>query len=268
MASVFVMHPGGGHFNSSRRFPMPAIDGSDRDYYKALREHDVVHVSEPMTGRLSNDRFFSIVRRRALDASGRWRVISVSVNPEYFEKFYQTMTETAQDSVVLESRDGVVLARYPRAEREARIPAANFEKAARRRHHARASAIDGVERLAAFRPVGDYGVYAGYGLSKAAVWATWRKAMIPYAVGTLPAAAALASAASPARCAPRRDGAAREEERLRRWTDAVPALVSYIDRDLRYRLNNRAYENWFRRAREAMVGRRRRGRRRRRPARS
>jgi PAS domain S-box-containing protein len=255
VASVFVMHPGGGHFNSSRRFPMPAIDGSDRDYYKALREHDVVHVSEPMTGRLSNDRFFSIARRRALGASGFDGVISVSVNPEYFEKFYETMTETAQDSVVLVRRDGVVLARYPRAEREARIPAANFEKLPAGGTTRVRSAIDGVERLAAFRPVGDYGVYAGYGLSKAAVWATWRKAMIPYAVVTLLAAAALVFAARRRDTHHAETARRGEEERLRRWTDAVPALVSYIDRDLRYRFNNRAYENWFGVRREAMVGR-------------
>jgi PAS domain-containing protein len=28
-------------------------------------------------------------------------------------------------------------------------------------------------------------------------------------------------------------------------TNAVPALISYIDADLRYRFNNRTYESWF-----------------------
>jgi len=31
-----------------------------------------------------------------------------------------------------------------------------------------------------------------------------------------------------------------QEARLHRWTDAVPARVSYIDSGLRYRFNNRA----------------------------
>jgi PAS domain S-box-containing protein len=35
------------------------------------------------------------------------------------------------------------------------------------------------------------------------------------------------------------------ESRLREVTDALPALISYIDRDGRYRFNNRAYEEWF-----------------------
>lgn len=32
---------------------------------------------------------------------------------------------------------------------------------------------------------------------------------------------------------------------LRLLTDAVPALISYVDADLRYRMVNRAYERWF-----------------------
>ena len=37
--------------------------------------------------------------------------------------------------------------------------------------------------------------------------------------------------------------------------DALPALVSYIDRDYRYCLCNLAYENWFGRTRAEVVGR-------------
>ena len=38
---------------------------------------------------------------------------------------------------------------------------------------------------------------------------------------------------------------ARSEQRLRRITDAVPALISYLDPELRYRFNNAAYRRWF-----------------------
>jgi PAS domain S-box-containing protein len=36
--------------------------------------------------------------------------------------------------------------------------------------------------------------------------------------------------------------------------DAVPLLVSYVDRDLRYRFNNKAYERWFGRSRDDITG--------------
>lgn len=38
-------------------------------------------------------------------------------------------------------------------------------------------------------------------------------------------------------------------------TDALPVLISYVDRDLRYRFNNRAYEEWFGHKRAEIEGR-------------
>ncbi len=35
------------------------------------------------------------------------------------------------------------------------------------------------------------------------------------------------------------------ERRLQLITDAVPLLISYVDKDCRYRFNNKAYEQWF-----------------------
>ncbi len=45
------------------------------------------------------------------------------------------------------------------------------------------------------------------------------------------------------------------EKQMRLITDAAPALISYIDADLRYRFNNRAYETWFGLSRADMEGR-------------
>ncbi|RTL22394.1 MAG: PAS domain-containing sensor histidine kinase, partial [Sphingomonadaceae bacterium] len=42
---------------------------------------------------------------------------------------------------------------------------------------------------------------------------------------------------------------------LRSITDALPVLISYIDRDLTYRFANNAYQDWFGRAPEDVVGR-------------
>jgi PAS domain S-box-containing protein len=46
-----------------------------------------------------------------------------------------------------------------------------------------------------------------------------------------------------------------KESQLRHITDAVPALIAYVDRDCRYRLNNGAYERWFGRPRSEITGR-------------
>lgn len=44
------------------------------------------------------------------------------------------------------------------------------------------------------------------------------------------------------------------EKQLRTITDAVPALIGYVDSDGVYRLNNRSYETWFGYRREEMTG--------------
>jgi PAS domain S-box-containing protein len=45
------------------------------------------------------------------------------------------------------------------------------------------------------------------------------------------------------------------ERPLRLITDATPALMSYVDRDRRYRFVNRQYETWFGYRREELIGR-------------
>ena len=47
----------------------------------------------------------------------------------------------------------------------------------------------------------------------------------------------------------------RESEiRLQRVIDALPILISYLDVEQRYRLNNQAYERWFGQARDKVYG--------------
>ncbi len=51
------------------------------------------------------------------------------------------------------------------------------------------------------------------------------------------------------------DALRESEARLRMITDNLPALVSYIDAQERYRFNNRAYEQWVRMPRDEIAGR-------------
>jgi PAS domain S-box-containing protein len=45
------------------------------------------------------------------------------------------------------------------------------------------------------------------------------------------------------------------EQQVRLLTDALPVLIAYVDADLRYRFNNRAYREWFDAAPHALNGR-------------
>jgi PAS domain S-box-containing protein len=44
------------------------------------------------------------------------------------------------------------------------------------------------------------------------------------------------------------------EEQLRLITDALPVLITYVDKELRYRFNNKAYEDWFGISRHEVYG--------------
>jgi PAS domain S-box-containing protein len=46
----------------------------------------------------------------------------------------------------------------------------------------------------------------------------------------------------------------KSEEQMRLVTDSLPVLISYIDREKRYRFNNRTYEQWFGYAKDELLG--------------
>ena len=46
----------------------------------------------------------------------------------------------------------------------------------------------------------------------------------------------------------------RSEEQLELITDALPVLIAYIDKQQRYRYNNRTYETWFGKSRSSLIG--------------
>jgi diguanylate cyclase (GGDEF)-like protein/PAS domain S-box-containing protein len=76
----------------------------------------------------------------------------------------------------------------------------------------------------------------------------------------LAAAMLLSAAAIMTRSSVRRTAAAEaarreSEERLRLVANNVPALISYVDREQRYRFSNRTYDDWFGIAQERMQGR-------------
>lgn len=52
----------------------------------------------------------------------------------------------------------------------------------------------------------------------------------------------------------RKEALPQSGEELRVLTDALPVLITYVDSGLRYRFNNRAYEDWFGVARSELYG--------------
>jgi two-component system NtrC family sensor kinase len=215
-SSVFLQAPNGREWASSRQFPMPSIDGSDRDYFQALMAADPrLYVSAPALGRLSGDRFFAVARRRS-GGEGRFDgVVGVSGRVEYFEGLYRALLETPADEILMLRDDGTVIVRVSGDERRDRpapdVPFLRLVLPAER-GHVRAVQSDGVARLYAYGRVGDYPVHVAYGLARSAVWAPWLREVAVQALVGLLAASLLVYAVQRLRRQTAREAAA-----LTRW---------------------------------------------------
>jgi signal transduction histidine kinase len=200
VASVFLLAPDGRTWVSSRRFPMPALEGTDRDYFQFLREHDALYVSTRARGRLQHDVFFSVARRRSNPSGVFDGVIALSVDPAYFESFYASLHERAEDVIGLMRNDGFLLARDPWREDAPRDkpvkalfelhPTSDDQMSVVER-----TTIAGAERLLAYRRVSSFPVYAFVHRPVEALWTEWRSAMLPYVLACALAIALLLSAA-------------------------------------------------------------------------
>ncbi len=140
------------------------IDLSDREHFRAHRDGagDMLFVSKPVVGRISQ-RWSIQFARPLTDAHGRFAgVIVVSVAPDYFTRFSQAIDLGPGAAIVLARPDGELLARSPGLAQGPGgtlrgVPYLNA-KASTMGFFRRASQIDGIERLYAWRALADYGL--------------------------------------------------------------------------------------------------------------
>jgi PAS domain S-box-containing protein len=172
---------------SSRGFPAPDVDVSQRDYFKAHRSgYQGTYIGEVIHTKPFGGIGFTISRRDA--ATG---TIAVAYMPIDSFKQLADVKASPRDDLTLARADGMALVLYPppadpvgfrlhedgvtlqliRGESEAGTIAP--------------SGVDRVERLWQFRKVGHYPVYAIYGLDVVLVRAAWLRQIVPFGLVTL-----------------------------------------------------------------------------------
>ena len=116
--AIVLIDANGHSLNSSRAWPAPAAEATDRDYYNYFKEHDdpglfVGSVSKSrVSGRLSL--FFA---RRINGRDGKYcGVVLGIVDIRSLSAFYQAAGEHTLEFVSLLRRDGTMLMRYPSPE--------------------------------------------------------------------------------------------------------------------------------------------------------
>lgn len=171
------------------------IDLSQREHFRVHKEsggRDVLFISDPVQGKVSKK--WSIQFTRPILKAGQFAgVVVVSVSPEQFASFANTLAIGKDGAATIIRESGQILARVPN-------PTAGIEKPPRRRQFNQPGALetgnyrvvsgtDGVERIIGYHHVPEIGLYFLVGESVASVLAPYdgyrRTALVEAAASTL-----------------------------------------------------------------------------------
>ncbi|WP_297296466.1 hybrid sensor histidine kinase/response regulator [uncultured Methylovirgula sp.] len=183
---------------TTRTYPAPNQDFSDRDYFVILRDTPISgsYLSQPLYN--ADTKSWSIyLARRVDDASGHFiGVVAAAIDLAYFEKLYKTLQIGDYGAVSLWRSDGTLLARYPGPGNVGQIyriksfdgilqPGTPVTYDAQK-------AIDGPERIVATMAVDEFPLVVNISRLKDHVLAEWRQARFLITLGTILFAVSLA----------------------------------------------------------------------------
>lgn len=199
LKSAWIFGADGRSLVNSLASPPPEQSFADRDYFYAHIDQSIgTFIGTPLTPRppYQGARFFGVSRRRESDDGSFIGVIQASVLPEYFESFYARIGADPGSFFALGRTDGVMLAHFPRLDRDLQLDPGGpvgREIAAHPAHGLMTIAwpSDGIERRIGYRRVAEYPIYVSAGLETSAIRARWFATMGQHLVFGVPATALL-----------------------------------------------------------------------------
>jgi two-component system, sensor histidine kinase PdtaS len=182
---------------SSREFPAPPDDLSDRDWFLEARSGSApVMVGSRRIGRLIPEDFFSLMFRHITAEGAFDGVVRIAISPDYFSGFDRKLTPESRGTITIVHRNGSLLSQYPDdASLPRALPAgsplmAHIEERDQGIFVGR-SAIDGKRRLYGYTRVADFPVYVAYGIAEDEIRKRWYERLAAYGVYFIPAALGL-----------------------------------------------------------------------------
>lgn len=117
--AITVIDAQGKLLNFSRYFPIPEVNVSDRDYYKALNQDDspITYISAPVQNRGTGTWNLYMARRINTSTGGFKGMVLGAMSLQHFEDFYRASSAGEGSAVSLVRNDGTLLVRYPRTDR-------------------------------------------------------------------------------------------------------------------------------------------------------
>ncbi|MGH6741452.1 MAG: histidine kinase dimerization/phospho-acceptor domain-containing protein, partial [Bradyrhizobium sp.] len=199
LRDLWIIGADGRALVSGTVYPMPPLDLSDRNYFKAQRDNPAkgAYVSQVLDARAANTNFFAITRKRVVH--GKFAGVTlVSIAPEYFTEFYAQLPPPG--AAALLRADGAVLARYPNSvgARPRLVDDAPFLVAIQTQpisgFVSAPSSVSGRIRIFAYRRLEKVpSVYVAVSVAKAEVINDWMTFMASQMIFGIPATLALVS---------------------------------------------------------------------------
>ncbi|MGQ9368659.1 ATP-binding protein [Azospirillum sp. ST 5-10] len=198
VGGIWLNGPNGRVANSSIRFPVPATNVADRDYFRAMKEGAAFFVSDTYPGRTTGVPAFNLVRPRT-GPDGRFDgMILTSASVSDFQDFFRRVLPDPRDSVSLLRTDGSQLVRDRDGPLIRLTADSGFMRAIAERPEAgvfrTVAQVDGRERIFAYRKLAGFPVYVVYGRAVKAVIEEWADRTAFNALFAVPLALLLATA--------------------------------------------------------------------------
>jgi diguanylate cyclase (GGDEF)-like protein/PAS domain S-box-containing protein len=192
-ASVITLADKDGRvLSSSRRWPPPDIDLSDREFFQVLKANPgtKLHVAAPLPSRVTGAQniFFSTP---LVDGGGDFAgAVIVGVELTYFRKLYDSITSLRHQAFLLVRKDGTVLVRHPDPDDRVgrKVPADSpwYRLAAEGGGYYRSPGyFDGIPRLVAVRSLPDYPLVVNVAIVEATALSNWQRRATLIGIGTL-----------------------------------------------------------------------------------
>ncbi|MBY0339444.1 MAG: EAL domain-containing protein [Acetobacteraceae bacterium] len=190
VSSLILVDADGRLTGSSRSFPPPPNDLSDREYFLALRDGEPRVIGRPVQNRGSGTWAFHFARRiERSDGTFLGAAVGV-IELAYFERLYTELALNPSSSISLFRTDGILMVRHPQPiTGPGTIPAdlTQFQLPVDAPASAvlQAMGVDGEQRLISPRQLTDYPLRLHVGVRLAAVLDAWRNVALRIAGGAL-----------------------------------------------------------------------------------
>lgn len=239
---------------------------SDRDYFVAFQTgaHKGLYIGKPVPSRVSGLNILPM-SRAFYNADGSFAGVVVgAIHLSYFNELFGALDMGTDSGVNLLRSDGIIISRFPYGDLDVGKSIAKSPNLARFQGDSDGSfvgkgAIDGVERLYAFRHVGEYPLIINVAQSTHTILAQWYgSALLLGSFALLLMVACLGLAALFTRELALRQKVAAQlreaEHDVRTILDNLPSMIAYWDAQLFNRFANKAHFDWFGMAPEQLRG--------------